>query len=128
MHTAERFNHSVDFLDYIYPAFPIFERRHILKATVMPTTILIENFYITFITSDSEALLNRLIKWVRPDMFLDIKTKLINIDTSPKNMHIEEQVDVKLSAETQNTNEQDKKDRISIFRLMRKIIKDFVRL
>lgn len=94
----------------------------------MPTTILIENFYITFITSDSEALLNRLIKWVRPDMFLDIKTKLINIDTSPKNMHIEEQVDVKLSAETQNTNEQDKKDRISIFRLMRKIIKDFVRL
>lgn len=41
VHTADRLGTTTDVLDYIYPAFPIFERRRLLKGLIIPVTLLI---------------------------------------------------------------------------------------
>lgn len=57
VHTSDRLNHPTDLLDYIYPAFPMFERRQVLKSAIIPMSFLIDQFYMLFITSDAEKTL-----------------------------------------------------------------------
>ena len=53
--TESRFNtHEVDFVDYIYKNFPIFERREMLKTIIIPCMSLVEIFVRFFMTSPAE--------------------------------------------------------------------------
>lgn len=46
-------NNGPDLLDYIYTAFPIFERREMIKAIIIPCMNLVEIFIRFFIVSRS---------------------------------------------------------------------------
>jgi hypothetical protein len=52
-------NNQPDFIDFFYTAFPIFERREMLKAIVIPCMSLVEIFVRFFLTSPAEKKLLR---------------------------------------------------------------------
>jgi hypothetical protein len=93
VHTSERLNHTIDLFEYVYPAFPIFGRRFIMKAIIIPVTFFIENFYKQFVMSDSEIMLKRLAGWLAPDTLIEVRSKLKKLDTNSANKHLDSQLD-----------------------------------
>lgn len=53
--TESRLHHSqTDFVDYLYSAFPIFERREFLKAIIIPCMSLVDTFVRFYLVSPAE--------------------------------------------------------------------------
>ena len=128
VHTADRINRTTDVLDYVYPAFPIFERRHLLKSMIIPVTLLIEIFYKQLVLSDSEVQLNRLTGWAPVDMFIDIRSKLQSLDTSITNKHLNENVNAALDSEKLKAKNDDYKIKLDIFRQQREAVRKYLTL
>ncbi len=45
----------------------MFERRQLIKMTVIPITLLIDNFYGLFLLSEAEVTLEKLTGWIKPE-------------------------------------------------------------
>lgn len=49
MHSEDRFYHHPDMLDYIFTAFPIYQRRELLKYIITTIYMLLGNFSVLFV-------------------------------------------------------------------------------
>ena len=62
MKTENRYHEPTDFLDYFYSAFPIFERREMIKIILIPSMNIIQMFFRFYIQSDSQKKILRIAK------------------------------------------------------------------
>lgn len=106
----------------------MFERRLVLKSAIIPISILIDNFYRLFVTSDAENTLRSLVSWIKPDFLIDLRSKLKGIDASNNNQQLEEQLDAALESVKIKAKDDVTKDKVDIYRNMRKILQKYLSL
>jgi hypothetical protein len=128
VHTSDRLNRPSDLLDYIYPAFPIFERRQVLKTAIIPVSILIDSFYRLFITSEAEKTLSSLVSWVKPGFLMEVRARLKGLDISNNNRQLEEQLDAALESEKTKAKDETGKNKVDIYRKLREILQKYLTL
>lgn len=121
MRTEDRIHQHTDFLDSIYPAFPIFERRQMIKIILIPSMNIIKFFFRFFIESKSSKKLLALSKngHLRA---ITVKANEKISGINQKEDHLEDKIEVALK-QTEN-----KKLSLSydIFKIQRKIIQSIL--